>query len=117
MLKTPGLSYTLRDDVHDGDSSIYPSRKYPSVKWQISVDVIVYMSRMPDGSRKIVDIAEVLSDENDELKTQSIFSYHEDGLDRETGKSTGDFESYGVCPAFLTKLAVMDIQLPKEMFM
>ena len=81
-----------------------------------SLDVIVHVSRMPDGSRKITDIAEVLSAENDELKVQSIFSYRDDGLDRETGKAAGHFEPRGVCPAFLTKLAVMDIELPQETF-
>jgi pilus assembly protein CpaF len=81
-----------------------------------SLDVIVHMSRMPDGSRKIVDIAEVLSAGNDKLKTQSIFSYHVDGLDTETGKATGQFEPGGVCPTFLSKLAIMDIHLPREMF-
>lgn len=81
-----------------------------------SLDIIVHISRMPDGSRKIVDIAEVLSAGNDKLKTQSIFSYHVDGLDSETGKATSQFEPGGVCPTFLSKFAVMDIHLPQEMF-
>lgn len=81
-----------------------------------SLDVIVHMSRLPDGSRKIVDIAEILSARNDALKTQSIFSYHNEGLDTETGKATGHFEPCGVFPAFLSKLAVMDIHLPQAMF-
>ena len=81
-----------------------------------SVDVIVQMSRMPDGTRKVIDISEVLSGEEDELKVQSIFRYSVKGLDAETGKVTGDFATCGISPLFLTKLAVMDIHLPQEMF-
>ena len=81
-----------------------------------SVDVIVQVSRMPDGSRKVVDIAEVLSDGEDGLTVQSIFSYSNIALDTETGKVTGDFESCGISPKFLTKLAVMDIHLAQEAF-
>ena len=54
-----------------------------------SVDVIVQVSRMPDGSRKIVDIAEVLDAETDGLTAQSI-SYSNIRLDTETGKVTGE---------------------------
>lgn len=81
-----------------------------------SVDIIVHISRMPDGSRKVVDIAEVLSSDEDELKVQSIFRYSNMGLHREKGTVTGDFEPCSVCPTFLTKLAVMDIYLSQEVF-
>jgi len=81
-----------------------------------SVDVIVQMVRLPDGSRKVVDIAEVLSGEEDELKVQSIFRYSANGLDAENGRVTGDFASCGISPRFLAKLAVMDILLPQEVF-
>ncbi len=105
----------LETMCHSGDTS-FPTH---IIQRQIadSVDVIVQMSRMPDGSRKIVDIAEVLSSEDDRLKVQSIFRYTDIGLDAETGNVTGNFEPCGINPEFLTKLAVMDIQLPREMFM
>ncbi|MHB8597321.1 MAG: CpaF family protein [Ktedonobacteraceae bacterium] len=98
----------------DGDSS-FPLH---IIRRQIvdSVDVIVQVSRMPDGSRKIVDIAEVQCDGDDRLTVQSIFTYLHIGLDSETGKVTGDFEPCGISPKFLTKLAVMDIHLAQEAF-
>lgn len=101
---------------HSGDvDSSFPIH---IVRRQIvdSVDVIVQVSRMPDGSRKVVAIAEVQDAENDGLKVQSIFRYADVGLDAETGKVTGDFASCGINPRFLTKLAVMDIHLAQEVF-
>ena len=78
-----------------------------------SLDVVVHLSRLPDGSCRIVDIAEV-SGNGDELNVQSIFRYYDDGP--ETGNDTGHFEPTGLCPTFLEKLSVMDIHLPCELF-
>lgn len=99
---------------HDDDTSL-PAH---ITRQQImnSVDIIVHIARMPDGSRKVVDIAEVLSSDGDELKVQSIFRYSNMELNREKGTVTGDFEPCGVCPTFLTKLAVMDIYLSQGVF-
>jgi pilus assembly protein CpaF len=99
---------------HNGDAA-FPTH---IIRQQMveSMDVIIHMSRMPDGSCKVVDIAEVLSNGDDQLKVQSIFRYSNMRLNTETGTVTGDFEPCGVCPTFLTKLAVMDIHLPQEVF-
>ncbi len=104
----------LETICHDGDGS-FPLHV---IRRQIanSVDVIVHMARMPDGSCKVVDIAEVLDAETDGLTVQSIFRYSNIGLDTETGKVTGDFEPCGISPKFLSKLAVMDIHLAQEVF-
>ena len=104
----------LETICHDSDSS-FPAH---IIRQQIagSVDVIVQVSRMPDGSHKIVDFAEVLCDENDELKIQSIFRYSNMELNPETGTITGTFEACGISPKFLAKLAVVDIHLPQEVF-
>lgn len=40
-----------------------------------AIDVIVYMARLRDGTRKILNIAEVQGVENDTIKWQSIFYY------------------------------------------
>lgn len=80
-----------------------------------SLDVIVHLSRLPEGTSKIVDIAEVLGN-GDDLNIQSIFCYRDDGPDSETGGFTGHFEPTGFYPAFLEKLAIMDIHLPCEIF-
>ncbi len=81
-----------------------------------SVDIIVQVSRMPDGSRKVVDIAEVLDAETDGLTVQRIFRYSDIRLDTEAGNVTGNFEPCGISPNFLSKLAVMDIHLAQELF-
>lgn len=110
----PNCLSRLETMCHSSDTA-FPAH---IIRQQIadSVDVVVHMSRMPDGSRKVVDIAEVLFSSDDELKVQSIFHYSNIGLDTETGKVTGDFEPCGISPKFLTKLTVMEVHLPQEVF-
>jgi pilus assembly protein CpaF len=81
-----------------------------------SLDVIVHIVRLPDGSHKIVNIAEVLDVENDMVKLQSIFHYKDDGFDARTGKLKRTFEPSGFSPTFLPKLERLGITLPAEMF-
>jgi pilus assembly protein CpaF len=81
-----------------------------------ALDVVVSISRLRDGSRKILNIAEVQSIENDAIKWQSIFYYK--GTQR---KSAGDevkggFAASGFRPTFLARLEEAGIVLPKEMF-
>ena len=45
-----------------------------------AIDVIVYIARLRDGTRKILNIAEVQGVENDAIKWQSIFYYKGVGL-------------------------------------
>ena len=81
-----------------------------------TLDVIVHIVRLPDGSHKIVNIAEVLGVENDMVKLQSIFHYKDDDFDARTGKLKRTFEPSGFSPTFLPKLERLGITLPAEMF-
>ena len=81
-----------------------------------TVDIIVHITRLPDGSHKIVNIAEVLGVENDVIKLQSIFHYKDDGFDARTGELKRTFEPSGFSPTFLPKLERLGITLPAEMF-
>jgi pilus assembly protein CpaF len=81
-----------------------------------AVDVIVHVSRLRDGSRKILNIAEVQSMENDVIKLQSIFHCKDTPLDADPNKVKRTFELSGFCPTFLPKLEAMDVHLSPEMF-
>ncbi|MBU0550934.1 CpaF family protein [Myxococcota bacterium] len=55
-----------------------------------SLHVIVQAARLPDGQRKITSITEVLgTDENDDIRSQEIFLYRQDGMDA-NGKIFGE---------------------------
>jgi pilus assembly protein CpaF len=73
-----------------------PSR---AIREQVSnaIDLIVHVSRLRDGSRKIVSITEVVGMEGDTVTTQEIVTFNQHGLDKE-GKVIGDFIYSGVQP-------------------
>jgi pilus assembly protein CpaF len=58
-----------------------------------SLDIIIQQERLPGGGRKIISIAEVLADQEQDpiqVQTQEIFSFNREGLDGE-GRAAGKF--------------------------
>jgi pilus assembly protein CpaF len=80
-----------------------------------AVEVIVQQSRLKDGSRKIVNIAEVQGMEGDVVVMQDIFTFEQTGLD-ERGKIVGSLRPTGVRPKFVEKFERQNIYLPPNIF-
>jgi pilus assembly protein CpaF len=80
-----------------------------------ALDVVVQMSRMSDGTRKIVRISEITGMEGEMVTLQDIFAFHKRGI-RENGEVLGDFLPTGIRPQFSERLLVTGIQLPMSMF-
>ena len=79
-----------------------------------SLDVIVCLLRLSDGSRKIMNISEVQGVDGDRIKLQSIFHYG--GMNVESGKPEDAFRPSGFRPTFMSKLEAGNIHLPDEIF-
>ncbi|MDE3015508.1 MAG: CpaF family protein [Pseudomonadota bacterium] len=77
-----------------------------AVRTQISnaVNVIVQISRMRDGIRRITHLTEVVGMEGDVVITQDLFTFEFKGED-ENGKLTGEFKSTGIRPHFTHQAA------------
>ena len=75
-----------------------PSR---AVRTQIAsaVNMIVQISRMRDGIRRVTSITEVIGMEGDVITTQELFSYKFEG-EGQDGRLKGRFESSGLRPNF-----------------
>jgi pilus assembly protein CpaF len=88
-----------------------------SVRQQIAsaVSVIVQVSRMSDGTRKVTDIAEVTGLEENVVSMHSVFSFVRKGIGPD-GKVLGSFQPSGIRPKFLERLRVAGILLPAEIF-
>jgi pilus assembly protein CpaF len=88
-----------------------------AVRQQISsaVNLLIQISRMPDGTRKITAVTEIIGMEQDVITMQDIFLFERTGLNRE-GKVTGRFRATGVRPKCAERLATMGIHLPIDMF-
>jgi pilus assembly protein CpaF len=76
-----------------------------------AVHLIVQVSRMSDGSRRITHITELTGAFSDVISMQDIFLFEKKGLDQ-NGKVKGRFHSTGVVPKFLDKLKAAGITLP-----
>lgn len=61
-----------------------------------AIHLIVQVSRLPDGSRKVINITEVMGMEGDNIILQDIFSYSAQAERTETGEIQGNFTSYGL---------------------
>jgi len=80
-----------------------------------AIDVVVQVSRLSDGTRKVISIAEITGMEGDVVTMQDIFVFRKRGI-RENGEVIGDFTPTGVRPKFSEKLLVSGIALPIAMF-
>ncbi|MCQ2403571.1 MAG: Flp pilus assembly complex ATPase component TadA [Lentisphaeria bacterium] len=68
-----------------------------------ALDLIVQQTRLPDGSRKIVQISEVTGREGDVILLQDIFTFEQEGLDKD-GKVVGHHTATGNIPYFVDEL-------------
>jgi pilus assembly protein CpaF len=64
-----------------------------------AVDMIVQISRMRDGKRRVTRIVEVIGMEGEVVTTQELFSFEFDGTDA-AGNIQGHFKSHGLRPHF-----------------
>jgi pilus assembly protein CpaF len=80
-----------------------------------ALDVIVQLTRLSDGSRKVVEFAEVTGMEGTTITTQTIFKFDQRGV--ENGKVIGEFVATGVMPSFMDRLERHGFRIPNTHFM
>ena len=80
-----------------------------------AVDIIVQIARLRDGSRKIINIAEVTGMESDIITLQDLFYFENHGVDQD-GRITGAFLTSGLRPLCTEKLAMNGVTLPPDLF-
>src|SRR4030081_27693 len=87
-----------------------------AIRQQIAsaVDMIVQLSRMKDGSRKVTSISEVTGMEGDTITMQEIFLYESHGADKE-GTMTGVFRPTGIRPHIMARLFAAGVPIPPEL--
>jgi pilus assembly protein CpaF len=73
-----------------------------------AIKLVVQVSRLQDGSRKIISIAEVLGVEDETVKIQEIFTFDRIGI-TDAGKVQGRFRGTGNKPTVLDRFRVMGI--------
>src|SRR5213593_650118 len=78
-----------------------------AVRQQIAsaIGIVVQISRMSDGSRRVVNIAEITGMDQEVISMQDIFVFERHGID-ESGKVRGQFRATGIRPRFAERLAL-----------
>jgi pilus assembly protein CpaF len=79
------------------------------------LDLIVQISRLADGSRKITHVTEVQRLERDVIQLQDIFTFVE-GPRSGDERIQGRFTATGQLPSFLLKLRQRGVDLPVDLF-
>jgi pilus assembly protein CpaF len=88
-----------------------------AIRTQIAsaIDLIVQVSRMSDGSRRITHISEITGTVGDVVSIQDIYLFEKTGVSP-SGKVKGRFFATRVVPAFTEKLKAAGIPTSNGMF-
>jgi len=80
-----------------------------------AVDLIIQVSRLRDGSRKVTQVTEVVGMEGDTIVLTDIFKFTENGFDKD-GKVLGELKPTGMRPLFINRLELAGFKLRPEVF-
>ena len=80
-----------------------------------AIDVIIQVSRMVDGKRKLISVQEITGMEGNTITMQEIFSFKQTRVDAQ-GNVKGYFKFQGVRPKFIEKFNAAGIGVPRELF-
>src|SRR5438046_9425449 len=78
-----------------------------------AIDLVVQLSRMRDGQRKVTSITEITGMEGDTITMQELFLYESPGI-RKEGVMTGVFRPTGIRPHLMDKLFAARVATPPE---
>jgi len=80
-----------------------------------AVTVVMQVSRLTDGARKLVSLQEVTGMEGEIIAMHEIFRYEQTGVDTH-GKVLGHFCATGVRPRFAERLRMFGVPVPDSVF-
>ncbi|HUF68539.1 MAG TPA: CpaF family protein [Longimicrobiales bacterium] len=88
-----------------------------AVRQQIAsaIQVVIQVSRLSDGTRKVLTVAEIVGMEGDVITMQDIFIFDRSGVG-EGGRVLGEFRPTGIRPRFADRLARYGVKLDSLLF-
>jgi len=88
-----------------------------AVRQQIAsaIGIIVQISRMSDGSRRVVSVSEITGMDQEVISMQEIFSFAKKGIGP-SGKVIGAFQPTRIRPKFAERIRVSGVTLPQVLF-
>ena len=80
-----------------------------------ALDIIIHISRLADGSRKLMSLQEITGIEGEVIALQEIFAFEQTGV-HTNGTIKGHFKAMGIRPQFLERFKALGISLPPDIF-
>src|SRR6266568_2425742 len=78
-----------------------------------ALNVVVHLERLRDGTRKVVQISEIIGMEEDVITMQDVFRFTRTGFDPQ-GHVIGRFAPSGIRPRLLDRLHELGLRVPAE---
>jgi len=108
-----GRDQPARDDGADG--WLRPTGARDPRADRVRIDLILQVTRLPDGKRVITSVTEVQGLEGDTILLQDIFKYRTlPGTERT--KTQGELVASGLRPKFMEKLGELGVEVPASAF-
>ncbi|HEX6308336.1 MAG TPA: CpaF family protein [Longimicrobiales bacterium] len=88
-----------------------------AVRAQIAnaIDIIIQVSRLSDGTRRVKQISEIVGMEGDIITLQDIFTFEQTGID-ENGRVIGRLRPTGIRPRCMDRLKAYGFEMAAEAF-
>src|SRR5258708_3849399 len=88
-----------------------------TVRQQIAsaIGIVVQISRMSDGSRKVIHLSEITGMDQEVISMQDIFAFVRKGIGP-NGKVLGAFQPSRIRPKFAERIRVSGVLLPQALF-
>ncbi len=80
-----------------------------------AIKLVVQVSRLQDGTRKVLSVSEVLGVKDEKVDLQEIFTFERIGV-TDAGKVQGRFRATGVMPKLLERLRISGVTVPPATF-
>ena len=111
---TPRDALTRLENMISMATAHLPSK---AMRQQISsaIGVVVQVSRLTDGRRKVTSIQEITGMEGDVITMQEIFAFKQTGVDKD-GTVLGHFAASGVRPRFVERLRTFGVDVAEALF-
>jgi pilus assembly protein CpaF len=81
-----------------------------------AIHLIIQISRLADGSRRVVSVSEITGQEGNTITMQDLFVFERGGVDAE-GHILGELVPTGIRPHYQHLFVAAGIELPVEMFL
>lgn len=80
-----------------------------------AIDIVINISRLSDGKRKVTSISEIVGFEGDEIKLNEIFAFKQTGITTD-GEVIGEFVKADATPSTYDRLKSRGIDTIKDIF-